>query len=117
MKLVEFFSLKNDNPIKPQPPTPPISVKDKWVLVDRKEIRKNYEFSEGKQRCAFIVACLRYYDQSQRPLERFQLVVEGFTVTFRLFGSDALGLMDDDLEVAKVFEGIYEEARAGVGYE
>lgn len=113
MKLTEFFSLKNDNPIKPQPSTPPIVAKEKWALVDRKEIRKVYDFSTPEQRLTFLIACLKHYDQEHRPLDKFQMAVEGLSVTFRLFGSDALGILESDIDVARVFEGIYCDVRAG----
>jgi hypothetical protein len=111
--LREQFSNFLDEPIQPSPS--PIIPMESWAVVDKKELRKSYSFSNKRDRDGFFATILSVEDHTGRGVERTRITVQGMTVYLSLMGQSGIGLTKSDKEFALYVDGIYKDFKGFSG--
>lgn len=84
----------------------PIVPQRDWVELDRRRLRKQYDFGSRDARLSFIVQLLATNDQAG---ERFKLLIDGDVVTVGIEASEGEFIGDRDKKSARYADGVYRD--------
>ncbi len=113
MKLQELFSLKNDEPIEPQPARPPINPKTRWIVINKKELRKVFQFDNTRERTLFMNSIMNVSDRLRKP-SNMKVEIHGLRVEVALFPEEIVGITTVDADFARLVDDLAAESMGGI---
>jgi pterin-4a-carbinolamine dehydratase len=97
----------SEPPVKATPAQAPVVPMSRWVLEDKKRLRKVYTFDDVKMRNEFARQVLSVEEVSGHASG--EIYVVGMTVTVRVWTRETDALTELDREYAKTVDTIYKD--------